>query len=446
MRSSSPSPRSIPRPRPRLLVVGFGMAAGRLLQEIAQLAPGQFDITVIGEESQSAYNRILLSPLLAGESDASLLPLQSAHWYRSQGIKVVTGDPVLELDVEARLALTASGSSHGWDMLVLATGSRAARLPLPGRDLDGIISLRTLNDANDVMARMNDASQPARNAVVVGGGVLGLEAACALQCRAVSTTVVHNAGWPMNRQLDSEAGAFLASTLAARGIRFISDAQCERFLAGPDGQQVMALQMGDGELLPCDLVIMAVGIAPEVALARESGITVARAIAVDGWLRSNVPGVFALGECCEIDGEQFGLVAPIYQQAQVLAAVLQRHAQAGANASLTDIAPYTRQPLPTRLKVSGVYVFSAGALDGLASWATGVFETSGASASPRTLAWRDTDRGEYRRLWWQGDCLQAAVMFGDVDDSGIYENLIEQRVPVAASAQALLNPAGLASS
>lgn len=443
MRSPSPSPRSIPRPRPRLLVVGFGMAAGRLLQEIAQLAPGQFDITVIGEESQLAYNRILLSPLLAGESDASLLPLQSADWYRSQGIKVVTGDPVLELDVEARLALTASGS-HSWDMLVLATGSRAARLPLPGRDLDGIISLRTLNDANDVMARMADASQPARNAVVVGGGVLGLEAACALQCRGVSTTVVHNAGWPMNRQLDSEAGEFLASTLAACGIRFISNAQCERFLAGPDGQRVTALQMGDGELLPCDLVIMAVGIAPEVALARESGLAVHRAIAVDGWLRSSTPGVFALGECCEIDGEQFGLVAPIYLQAQILAAVLQRHAQAGANASLTDIAPYTRQPLPTRLKVSGVHVFSAGALDGLASGASRTIGASGASASPRTLAWRDMDRGEYRRLWWQGECLQAAVMFGDVDDSGIYENLIERRVPVAASAQALLNPAGLA--
>ena len=428
----------MPSPKPRLLVVGFGMAAGRLLQEIAQLAPGQFDITVIGEESQSAYNRILLSPLLAGESDTSLLPLQSADWYRSQGIKVLTGDPVLELDVEARLVRTASGSSHSWDMLVLATGSRAARLPLPGRDLDGIISLRTLNDANDVMARMDDARQPARNAVVVGGGVLGLEAACALQSRGVSTSVVHNAGWPMNRQLDSEAGEFLASTLAARGIRFISDAQCERFVANQDGQRVAALQMGDGELLPCDLVIMAVGIAPEVSLARESGMAVSRAIAVDGWLRSSTPGVFALGECCEIEGEQFGLVAPIYQQAQVLAAVLQRHAESGLNASLTDIAPYTRQALPTRLKVSGVHVFSAGDLDDLSSLA------SGASASKRTLAWRDKERGEYRRLWWQGECLQAAVMFGDVDDSGIYESLIERRVPVTASAQALLNPAGLA--
>lgn len=424
--------------RPRLLIVGFGMAAGRLLQEIARLAPGQFDITVIGEESQSAYNRILLSPLLAGESDAALLPLQSADWYRCQGIEVVTGDPVRELDLEARLARTASGSSHGWDMLVLATGSRAARLPLPGRDLDGIISLRTWNDANEVMTRIDDARQPARNAVVVGGGVLGLEAACALQSRGVSATVVHNAGWPMNRQLDSEAGELLATTLAARDIGFISDAQCECFVAGPDGQRVAALQMAGGESLPCDLVIMAVGIAPEVSLARESGLTVPRAIAVDGWLRSSVPGVFALGECCEIEGEQFGLVAPIYQQAQVLAAVLQRHAESGAKTSLADIAPYTRLPLPTRLKVSGVHVFSAGTVEGCAIGSTG------ASALQRTLAWRDKECGEYRRLWWQGECLQAAVMFGDVDDSGIYESLIERRVPVAASAQTLLNPAGLA--
>ncbi|KKO12887.1 hypothetical protein LCGC14_0009040 [marine sediment metagenome] len=426
------------RPKPRLLIVGFGMAAGRLLQEISLQAPGLFDTSVIGEESQSAYNRILLSPLLAGESDASLLPLHSASWYRSQDIAVHTGDPVIALDTDSRVASTASGACHKWDMLVLATGSRAARLPLPGVDLSGIVSLRTLDDAEAVMARIGSTGQAdddrVRRAVVVGGGVLGLEAACALQNRGVTTTVVHNAGWPMNRQLDSEAGEYLAATLAARNIRFISDAQCKRFVATADGQSVAGLQLGDGELLACELVIMAVGIAPEVSLARQTNLSVARAINVDAWLRSSQHGVFALGECCEIDGEQFGLVAPIYQQAQVLAKVLQRCAESGPDASLTDVEPYTRQSLPTRLKVSGVHVFSAGTLD----------ETGHqTSPSQRSLAWRDKNAGEYRRLWWQGDCLQAAVMFGDVDDSGIYESLIENRAPVQASPQALLNPAGL---
>lgn len=425
-------------PKPSLLIVGFGMAAGRLLQEISLQAPGLFDITVIGEESQAAYNRILLSPLLAGESDASVLPLHSAAWYRSQGIAVHTGDPVIALDTDRRVASTASGARHNWDMLVLATGSRAARLPLPGFDLDGVVSLRTLDDATAVMARVDVSGQPAagkvRRAVVVGGGVLGLEAACALQNRGVDTTVVHNATWPMNRQLDSEAGEYLAATLAARGIRFISDAQCERFVAGQDTQRVAALQLGDGESLSCDLVIMAVGISPEVSLARQANLSVARAINVDGWLRSSESSVFALGECCEIDGEQFGLVAPIYQQAQVLAKVLQRFAESGVDASLADIDPYARQSLPTRLKVSGVHVFSAGTWDAFADRAP---------QSQRSLAWRDAGAGEYRRLWWQGDCLQAAVMFGDIDDSGIYEQLIESRAAVRALPEALLNPAGL---
>jgi len=420
--------------KPKLLIVGFGMAAGRLLQEVQLLAPGLFDITVIGEDPQAAYNRILLSPLLAGESEASILPLQTSSWYQSNGIDVQTGDPVTDLDVEQRVAHTASGKQYPWDLLVLATGSRAARLPLPGAELSGIVSLRTLDEANEVMARLNNETASDRRAVVVGGGVLGLEAACALQNRGVATTVVHNASWPMNRQLDCEAGEYLAATLAARNIRFISDAQCDHFVATADGARVAALQMGDGETLACDLVIMAVGIIPEVSLARQTKLSVARAINVDGWLRSDVTGVFALGECCEIDGEQFGLVAPIYRQAQVLAEVLQRCATSGAKADVSDIAPYTRQALPTRLKVSGVHVFSAGCLDDV---------VEPPAHAQRSLAWRDRDNLEYRRLWWQEGRLQAAVMFGEIGDSAIYEQLIEQQVPVQATVRALLTPNAL---
>ncbi len=392
-------------PRSRLLVIGNGMAATRLLDELLLRDAGRFAITVIGEESAPGYNRILLSPWLAGEKKDEQVITHDHAWYYRHGIRLYLGDPVVAIDYQARQATTLSGAVFAWDKLVLATGSRAARLSIPGSEQSGVLAFRTLADAG----QLRDAAMGGGSAVVIGGGLLGLEAAWGLCRLGMSVTVVHNGDWLMNRQLDREAGELLAASLQARGISICVSSRSEYFTG--EGQ-VTGLMLAGGQHLPCSLAVMALGIVPEVTLAKAMELNCPRAIAVDAWLRTSLDGVFALGECCQIDDELFGLVAPIQQQAKVLAGLL-----CGVNDS-----GYCRETLPTRLKVSGIDVFSAGdlaALDGC-----------------RTLAWRDAQAGHYRRLWFRRHQLVAAVMFGEVDDGAAYFELIEQGRPVR-------DPAGL---
>lgn len=425
------------RSKPVILIVGFGMAAGRLLDEITDRAADAFDIVVVGEEPQAAYNRILLSPLLAGEVPAENLALHDSEWYEDNGIRVLTGDPVTKLNTDKQSATTVSGEKISWDYLVLATGSRPGKLNLPGEDLKGVQALRSMNDAKQLI----DSLPNVNKAVVVGGGLLGLEAACALQAHNIETTVVHNASWPMNRQLDSEAGERLIGALQEKGVAFVADAQCERYLEG-DGGAVAGLALADGQEFPCELVVEAVGVFPEITLAKAAGIPCERAIIVDNKLRSQVEGVFAIGECCQIEGELFGLVAPIYQQATVLANVLAVYAETASESRrqvlLADCESYVTQALPTKLKVSGVHVFSAGQLAETSSTAS----DSSDDNAPVSMAMRD-DRGGYRRLWWQGNRLVGAVMFGDTEDSQCYVDMIALQKKVTPQMQLLLDPAGM---
>jgi len=417
--------------KPVILIVGFGMAAGRLLEDISEKAPNVFDIVVVGEEPQAAYNRILLSPLLAGEVPPENLVLHDSDWYAENGIRVITGDPVTSLDTAQKSAKTETGQVLKWDYLVLATGSRPGKLNLPGETLQGVQSLRSLADAERLLKSVSTV----KKAVVVGGGLLGLEAACALQSHHVETTVVHNASWPMNRQLDSETGERLITALHDKGVTFVADAQCERYLDNDSGA-VAGLALATGQVIPCDLVVEAVGVLPEITLAKRADIPCERAIVVDNKLRTQVDDVFAIGECCQIEGELFGLVAPIYQQSTVLAEVLAVYAQTSSESKrlvlLADCQGYVSQALPTKLKVSGVHVFSAGQLA----------EADGSESEGVSMAMRD-DQGGYRRLWWQDNRLIGAVMFGDTEDSQCYVDMIAQHKNIAPQMQVLLDPAGV---
>ncbi|MFD0949076.1 NAD(P)/FAD-dependent oxidoreductase [Paraperlucidibaca wandonensis] len=388
----------------RLLIIGNGMAATRLLDELLARGMSGSDIAVVGEEDAHGYNRIALSPWLAGEKSLEQLITHDAEWYAAHDIALYLADPVVSVAIAKREVCLASGRVLAWQQLVFATGSRATRLSIPGHDLAGVNVFRSLADAEAIAA----TAVAGQRAVVIGGGLLGLEAAWGLRQRGLEVSVVHNGEWLMNRQLDAEAGALLAQALNARGIALHFGARSEAFVG--DGELAglrLRLSAGQEQILPCELAIMSLGITPEMSLAISAGLRCARAICVDAWLRSSAENVFALGECCEIDGESFGLVAPIYQQAKILADTLIGVCNLG----------YRRIASPTRLKVTGIDLFSAGELHDLADC--------------KSIAWRDTQRGHYRRLWFRHHQLIAAVLFGDVDDGGAFFDVIEQGLPVA---------------
>lgn len=382
----------------KLLIIGNGMAATRLLDELVALNAPQ-SITVVGEEDAPGYNRILLSSWLADGGNSTPLVTHDHDWYQRQGIELISGDPVVAVDTLNRRARTCQGRTLSFDQLVLATGSRAARLAIAGADLDNVMTFRTLADCH----QMRQLSTRMQRAVVIGGGLLGLEAAHGLNQLGMRVSVVHNAPWLMNRQLDAEAGAWLADRLRQRGIEVITDASTRAFVGS---ERVTGVQLDD-RLLPCDLAVMAIGITPEISLAQDAGLECQRAIRVDRGMQTSEQAIFALGECCQIDGECFGLVEPIHQQASILARRLCNRPTRG----------YQHQPLPTRLKVSGVDVFSAGDLTQLDDC--------------RSLVWRDPVGGRYRRLWFRNDRLVAVVMFGDVTEGNRYFERIQQDQPVA---------------
>ena len=379
----------------RLVIIGNGMAATKLLEELVVRDTRRFAITVIGEEPAAGYNRIMLSPWLAGEKSRNELITHPRDWYQQHGISLLSGDPAAAIDADQRYVMTESGVRVDWDQLVIATGSRAAMLPIPGNRLGNVLCFRTLEDAQ----KMQQFARRGGNAVVIGGGLLGLEAAYGLNRLGMQVSVVHNGDWLMNRQLDEEAGTKLAESLRQRGITVHVATNSEAFLG--DGN-VEGLQLADGTVLPCTMAVIGIGITPEVSLARAAGLQCERAIITDAMMRTSVENISALGECCQINGELFGMIAPIYQQARLLARRLCSEETEG----------YQSEVLPTRLKISGVDVFSAGDLTSLDDC--------------RTLVWRDPKLNHYKRLWLRDGRLVAVVLFGDASDGGAYFDLIQQ--------------------
>ncbi|AOZ03065.1 hypothetical protein BKK81_28430 [Cupriavidus sp. USMAHM13] len=393
--------------KPRLVVVGNGMAGMRTVEELLRLAPDLYDITVFGAEPHGNYNRILLSPLLAGEKTVDDIMLNTLEWYAQHGIELLAGDPVVAIDRPRRLVRAESGRAVRYDRLLLATGSKPFILPVPGHQLEGVIAFRDIHDVEQMLA----AARRHRHAVVIGGGLLGLEAANGLLRQGMEVTVVHATDSLMERQLDKPASALLKQALERRGLRFLLDARTSGILGE---ERVTGVCFQDGSQIPADLVVMTAGVRPNTALAQSAGLRCERAILVDDTLQTYDPRIYAVGECVQHRNATFGLVAPIWDQARVCAAHL-----AGAGHRR-----YIQQATATKLKVTGVDLYSAG-------------DFLGGEAS-ENLVLRDPRRGVYKRLVLEDGCLVGAVLYGDVQDGPWYFDLIQRRASVGAMRQRLL--------
>lgn len=377
----------------KLVVIGAGMASGKLLEKLREMAPDGFDITLFGAEPRGNYNRIMLSPVLAGDKTYEEIVTHDADWYRANDIHCRFGEAVVKIDRKRKRVISADGVTD-YDKLVVATGSASFFIPVQGKDLPGVIGFRDLDDVNDML----DAAKTENgNAVIIGGGLLGLEAAAALHEQGMNVTVLHLMPHLMERQLDPAAGYLLQRELEGRGIKVICEAHTNAIL-GKD--RVEAVTLEDGTVIGADIVVMAAGIRPETRIATEAGLHVARGIAVDDAMRTSDPDIFAVGECVEHDDVVYGLVAPLYDMAKVLARTL-----------TGQKARFVTPAVSTKLKVTGVDLFSVG------DFADG--------DDREEIVFRDPARGVYKRIILQEDRIIGVVMYGDTDDSSWFFGLLK---------------------
>ncbi|MDA8231680.1 MAG: nitrite reductase large subunit NirB [Magnetospirillum sp.] len=386
--------------RQRLVVVGNGMAGMRTVEELLGRAPVRYGITVFGAEPHPNYNRILLSSVLAGEKRVEDIVVNRREWYAENGIALHTGDPVIAIDRAARTVTTVQGVVAPYDKLLLATGAKPLMPRLPGLDLPGVVAFRGIADVEAML----EAARSGTRAVVIGGGLLGLEAAWGLRRQGMSVAVVHLMETLMERQLDAEAGHLLQQDLTERGLHFFTGGQTEEFL-GTD--RVEGVRLADGRAIPADLVVVAIGILPNIDLAKAAGLDINRGVVVGDDMATSDPDISAVGECVEHNGQVFGLVAPLWEQAKVCAARL-----AGDGG-----AAYATPPLSTRLKITGIDVFSAGRL-------------AAADEDDCEIVLRDGGKSVYRKLLVRDDRLVGAVLYGDVADSGWYFDLMREQRPL----------------
>ncbi|HKK06247.1 MAG TPA: nitrite reductase large subunit NirB [Gammaproteobacteria bacterium] len=391
----------------RLVLVGNGMAGVRTLEELLKLAPDKYDITVFGDEPHGNYNRILLSPVLSGEKGIDDIMLNDDAWYAAQGIALHKGSRVARIDRAARQVVAEDGTAVAYDRLLLATGSRPFVIPVPGHDLPGVISFRDIGDVDAMLA----ASREHRRAVVIGGGLLGLEAANGLMRRGMDVTVVHLGDVLMERQLDGAAGALLQASLEERGLAFRMGAQTEAILGA---ERVTGVRFADGSEVSADLVVMAVGIRPNIQLAQEAGIHCERGVVVNDTMQTFDPAVYAVGECVQHRGATYGLVAPLFEQAKVCANHLAALGSSRYEGSVTS----------TKLKVTGVDLFSAGDF---------VVEDG-----DEELVFKDAARGVYKKIVVRDNRIKGAVLYGDAVDGAWYFQLLREEADISASREHLL--------
>lgn len=377
-----------------LAIVGNGIAAGSLLSEIQRLG-GEFKAIVFGDEPTPAYNRVLLSSVLAGDQSMDDIALQADDWYREQNIECKLGTRIESIDTSNKILHCQHGESTPYDLLVLATGARSRCLDIPGTTLPGVLAFRTVADAE----QLQDVASKHGKTVVLGGGLLGLEAAAGLAGHGADVTLVHRNDYLMNRQLDKTSATLLQQALEQRGIKFeLGDAP--NALLGTD--TVEAVQLASGKTLEANCVVQAAGITPNIELANNAGIHCQHGIVVDDQMRTDINGVYALGECCEHQDKTIGLVAPIKEQAEVLARVLCGDEQ----------AVYSAKSTATQLKVSGIHLFSAGDLSPRDTTAEEIVFSSPAESN--------TQDASYRKLIIHNNRLCGVVLYGDTSDSHWY--------------------------
>jgi nitrite reductase (NADH) large subunit len=375
-----------------LVIIGNGMAAARLCEELAVRALGRYAIAVIGDEPRLAYNRVLLSSVLAGEVAASEIALKPSNWWRDRGVTLRYGAAATSADMATRSVTLADGKTLGFTKLVFATGSRASRLPVAGADLPGVLTFRDMADVGLIAS----AARRGTRVVVIGGGLLGIEAACGVAKTGAKVTLVHLMDRLMERQLDVRAASMLKRALEAKDIEVLLEAATARFVG--DGH-VEAIEFKDGRSIAAEMVVVAIGIRPNAEIAAAAGVAVNRGIVVDDHLSTSTADVFAIGECAEHRGVCYGLVEPANEQAQVLAERLAgRSTHYGGSVNATN------------LKVSGVHVFSAGDFVG--------------APGTESIVLADAGLGTYRKLVIAGGCVVGAVLYGDITDALWYLDLI----------------------
>jgi NAD(P)H-dependent nitrite reductase small subunit len=391
----------------RLVVIGNGMAGMRVVEELIAHAPDLYEIDVFGAERHGNYNRILLSPLLAGEKSVADIMLHTPAWYAEHDIRLHAGDPIVAIDRVRRVATSAAGFAAPYDRLLIATGSKPALPRVSGVELEGVLTFRDLDDVDSMI----EASRRHARAVVIGGGLLGIEAANALKGRGMDVTVVHLKTRLMDRQLDEPAARLLKASLETRGLKFRMGAQT-RAIEG--GERVVAVRLEDGESLPADLVVLAIGIRPNIELAEAAGLRCERGVLVDDTMLTFDPSIYAVGECVQHRNSTYGLVAPLWEQARVCAAHL---AEIG-------LSRYSGSLHTTHLKVTGINVFSAGDLRD--------------SRRSESLVFSDALRGVYKRVIIEDDMLRGAVLYGDTSDGPRYLELMSRRSQIGALRESLL--------
>ena len=388
----------------RLVVIGNGMAGMRTVEELLSAAPEKYNITVFGAEPYGNYNRIMLSSVLCGEKTIEDIVINDRHWYVDNGIRLHAGNnkTVVRIDRVARKVYAQDGTSAAYDRLLIATGSKPVVPDIPGNDLKGVISFREIFDVNRMLTYTRDHNK----AVVLGGGLLGLEAANGLVLRGMDVTVIHNNEVLLNRQMDRQAGEMLRAALEQRGLKFKMAAKTQRLIS--DGKDhIKSVRFEDGSELECDLFIMAIGVRPNIALAQESGLYCERGIVVNDTLQSYDPSIYAVGECIQHRGDTFGLVAPLFEQAKVCANHLSDHGVAG----------YITLPTATKLKVTGINLFSVGNFMG--------------DESCESIHFTDPALGIYKKLVINANKLIGAVLYGDTVDGNWYQELLEKEEPVS---------------
>ena len=393
----------------RLVLIGNGLAGMRCLEDLLDMAPDRYEVTVIGEEPWGNYNRIMLSPVLSGEKTIEDIMLHPPKWYDDKSIKFIAGDKAVKIDRPRKVVYTEKGKTVDYDRLILATGSAPFIPPVQGVDLKGVLTFRDIYDVNTMIEYCDSKT----NAVVIGGGLLGLEAAYGLKQRGMNVTVLHLMDRIMERQLDDRASQLLRHSIEQKGIQIITEANTEA-LIGDENGHVKQIRLKDGTVLDADLVVFAVGIRPNIALAQSAGLRCNRGVLVNDTMQTFDPSIYAVGECIEHRGQTFGLVEPLWGQAFICATHLAEHG------SLTFKAP----TVPTQLKVSGVDVFSAGNFEPKDDY--------------EDIILNDEKRQIYKRIIIQSDRVIGAVLFGDTEDGMWYAELIADQTPVSSFRNKLL--------
>jgi nitrite reductase (NADH) large subunit len=397
----------LPKQKQDLVVIGNGMAGMRTVEELLKIDDGLFNITVCGSEPYGNYNRIMLSPLLAGEKELDEIMINTREWYDANGITLHAGDPVTGIDRLRRMVQTESGQELPYDRMLIATGSTPFMIPVPGNDLDGVITFRDVEDVNGMLAAAQQHSQ----AVVIGGGLLGLEAANGLMKQGMDVTVVNLTDALMERQLDAPAGGMLQQSLAERGMKFRMGTQTEAILGD---ERVTGVRFADGEELPADLVVMAAGIRPNADLAQSAGLYCEKGVVVNDTMQTYDPRIYAVGACVQHRDTTYGLVAPLWDQAKVCATHLAEVGTGRYQGSMTS----------TKLKVTGIDLFSAGEFTG--------------DAETEDLVFQDPNRGIYKRLVLKNDRIAGVVLYGDTADGNWYFQLMKDGTDISDMRDRLL--------